>query len=318
MSARRGVAARSARLDLVLVELWPELSRSQAARLIRDGQVHVAGAVVDRPAHAVSGGDEVSVELPPPTPAEAAPEDLPIQIVHEDDDLVIVNKAAGMVVHPGAGHQEGTLVNALLHHVSGLSGVGGVERPGIVHRLDKGTSGLMVVAKHDLAHRHLAEQFAAHTARRRYLAVCLDAPDASAGTVRSFLARHPQDRVRWASTTEDRGKHAVTHWWVRSRARGLALFECELETGRTHQIRVHLSEQGWPLLGDPVYQRRRLTTPSWLGEQVDEQRPMLHAWRLVLRHPRTERALRFVAEPPADFCAVLDLAGLRWRPPDEA
>jgi 23S rRNA pseudouridine1911/1915/1917 synthase len=225
----------------------------------------------------------------------------------------VIDKPPGLVVHPAAGHADGTLVNALLFHLDGLSGIGGVERPGIVHRLDRGTSGLMVVAKNDAAHQHLAAQFAEHSAGRRYLALCMGVPTDASGTVRSFLGRHPTDRLRFASTTEDRGKIAITHWRRVAVAGTISLIECRLETGRTHQVRVHLTEQGWPLVGDPTYQRRSAKLPATL-RFVDPERPLLHAWRLDLTHPRTGAAMAFERPPPADFVAALEAVGIRLEP----
>jgi 23S rRNA pseudouridine1911/1915/1917 synthase len=216
-----------------------------------------------------------------------------------------------MVVHPAAGHADGTLVNGLLHHIDDLSGIGGVQRPGIVHRLDRDTSGLLVVAKHDRAHQHLAAQFADHSARRRYLAVCLGTPSSLRGTVRSHLARHPKDRVRFATTElPGKGKHAITHWAIRGKGRGLALLEFELETGRTHQIRVHATESGWPLCGDPMYKRRGVRAPAWARSEGLDARTMLHAWRLRLVHPSNDTLVTFRAKPPTDFQALLDAAGI--------
>lgn len=308
----RFVAMSGGRLDRAVVDGVDGISRARVAQLIRDGRVRVEGAVVLRPSAAVAEGQAVEVEVPAPTPLEAPAQDLPLRVVYEDGDIVVIDKDPGMVVHPGAGHADGTLVNALLHHVRDLSGIGGVERPGIVHRLDRGTSGLLVVAKHDAAHQHLAAQFAAHTARRRYLAVTLALPEAASGTIRSLLGRHAQDRVRFASVTDGRGKPAVTHWRVLGAGRGLALLGCELETGRTHQIRVHLSEQGWPLLGDPLYRLRRLDTPAWLDDLVAGERPMLHAWQLTLEHPRHGDRRVYVAPPPDDLRAVLARAEIAW------
>lgn len=304
------VAATTGRADTVLAELLPDLSRSRLAALIKGGWVAVDGQPVRRPASKVHAGSVLTVAVPPPVPTEAQPQDLPLRIVHEDDDLAVIDKAPGMVVHPGPGHPDGTLVNALLHHLDGLSGIGGVVRPGIVHRLDRGTSGLLVVAKHDRAHQHLAAQFAAHTAGRHYLALCLDGPARASGTVRSQLARHPRDRVRWASTDDPaHGKRAVTHWQVLDRG-ALTLVECRLETGRTHQVRVHLTEQGWPLAGDPLYKRRGLPVPATLRPHVPDNRPMLHAWVLQLEHPSTGEPCKFTAAPPADFTALATAAGL--------
>ena len=297
-------ASAGGRVDAALAERLADLSRSQIARLIADGHLKVDGAPCTRPAHKVDAGATLELTVPPAAPPAAQAEAIDIDIVHEDRDLVVVNKAAGMVVHPSAGHATGTLVNALLHRVQGLSGVGGVERPGIVHRLDRGTSGLIVVAKHDRAHQHLAAQFAAHTAQRRYLALCLGAPSEGSGTIRSMIARHPADRLRFSSCDGSRGRRAVTHWRVLQRSRGLALIECALETGRTHQIRVHLSEQGWPLAGDDVYAGARGRVPDWLREWLPERRPMLHAWRLRFAH-LDGTVCRFKAPVPDDMAAAL-------------
>lgn len=312
-----GRVPRSCRIDRAVADLaaaeGEELSRSRAAALVKEGRVTVDGDVVDRPSHKVHGGQDLVVDVPPAAPAEAQAQDLPLSVVYEDDAIAVIDKAVGMVVHPGAGHPDGTLVNALLHHLDGLSGIGGVQRPGIVHRLDKGTSGLMVVAKHDAAHRHLAEQFAAHTAGRTYLALCHNAPTEASGTVRSRLARHGRDRLRFASTPDPtRGKEAVTHWTREGVAGTISLLSCTLETGRTHQVRVHLAESGWPLVGDKTYQPRRVRTPAALARTIDDSgdRPLLHAWQLRLAHPDDDRPLHFVAPPPADFVAALEAVGL--------
>jgi len=299
------------RLD-VRVAAEAGLSRSRAAALVKEGRVQVEGRVVTRTATRVHREQQVEVEVPPPRPMAAQPQALPLSVVYEDADLAVIDKAAGMVVHPGPGHPDGTLVNALLHHLDGLSGIGGVQRPGIVHRLDRGTSGLMVVAKHDDAHRGLAAQFADKTAGRTYLALCLGQPEAEEGTVRSWLARHRTDRMRWCSQAEGRGKHAVTHWAVEARAGTVTLIRCWLETGRTHQVRVHLSEQGWPLAGDGVYKRRRRRAPARLAPWLDPdgRRPMLHAWQLRLTHPTTGARLELHAPPPADFAAALRAVGV--------
>ncbi|MCB9662777.1 MAG: RluA family pseudouridine synthase [Alphaproteobacteria bacterium] len=301
----RGEAAADGRLDVAVAALVPELSRSQATRLVKDGRVRVDGVVVTRAAHTLFAGAVLQLDLPPPAPAEAVAQDLPLRTVYEDEDLVVVDKEAGMVVHPGAGHADGTLVNALLHHVGDLSGVGGVQRPGIVHRLDRGTSGLLVVAKHDRAHQALAAQFADKTAGRVYLAVCVGVPADAHGTIDTHLARHPKDRLRFASTDGDGGRQAITDWWRLGAARGLSLLRCELRTGRTHQIRVHLREQGWPLACDTLYARRDRPTPAWVRGLVGEDRPLLHAWRLRFRHPTRDEPLEFCAPVPDDLAAVL-------------
>jgi 23S rRNA pseudouridine1911/1915/1917 synthase len=306
---RSAPAVRSGRADAVVAATFPDLSRSRAAALVKEGRVRLDGEIVSKPSASVDEGAALEVEVPAPAPMEAPAQSLPLKIVHEDAHLVVVDKAPGRVVHPGPGHPDGTLVNALLHHVDDLSGIGGVQRPGIVHRLDKGTSGLLVVAKHDRAHRALAAQFAAHTASRRYLALVFGAPASGGGTVRSRLARHPRDRLRWASTDQpDQGKEAITHW-RRLGARGtVGLVECRLETGRTHQVRVHLCELGHPLIGDPTYRRKGCRVPARLRERVAglQDRPLLHAWSLALDHPESGERVRFVAPPPDDLAGALD------------
>lgn len=302
----------SKRLDLLVVERVPLLSRSRAAALIRDGAVTVEGEVVTRPAARIAEDARIDVTVPPPAPAETQAEDLPIHIVYQDDDIAVINKAPGMVVHPSVGHASGTLVNALLFHLDGLSGIGGVERPGIVHRLDKPTSGLLVVAKNDRAHQSLAEQFADHSAGRHYLAICAAVPDRLSGTISTRLARHPSDRIRYASTEHpERGKLATTHWKRLAHHGGSSLLACRLETGRTHQVRVHLCEAGWPLLGDDLYKRRHRGVPPAARPLVT--RCMLHAWQLRLTHP-DGRAMTFEAPPPDDFERVLDALGLAFSP----
>ncbi len=305
-----GVAPKSARLDVVVVALAPELSRVAATRLVREGHVQVDGVVITRASETVQAGTPVAIVLPPPVPTELVGEDLPLRIVHEDADIIVIDKDPGMVVHPGAGHTHGTLVNALLHHVDDLSGVGGEERPGIVHRLDRGTSGLIVVAKHDQAHRALAAQFADHSAYRTYLGITLGIPDRLTGTITSSLARDPKDRLRFASTDSSFGKEAITHWRQLASGRGLALVACRLETGRTHQIRVQLTEQGWPLVGDPLYRRRFAQPPPWLSALVPPDRPMLHAWRLAFDHPSSGERMVLEAPVPADILAVLAAASM--------
>ena len=302
------VVSHAGRLDAVLVDLLEGVSRSRVAALIRDGSVLVDEKVVRKPSSKVAIGMVVIVSLPSPEPSDAKPQDIPVRIVYEDEHLAVIDKAPGMVVHPGPGHHDGTLVNALLFHLSGLSGIGGTVRPGIVHRLDKGTSGLLVVAKHDEAHHGLARQFAEHTAGRRYVALVHGQPKERAGRIETMLARHPTDRLRWASTSDERvGKLAVTHWKVLGVQGTLSLVECRLETGRTHQIRVHLTELGHPLVGDPTYTRRRARAPASIREQVGAlgARPLLHAWALTLEHPITGRAMRFIAHPPLDMMGIL-------------
>ncbi|MFK7927042.1 MAG: RluA family pseudouridine synthase [Myxococcota bacterium] len=304
---------KAGRLDAVVAGHLTTLSRSRAVGLIKSGDVQVDGTVVRKPSTAVMLGAIVRVQVPEPRPLGTPAQDLPLDIVYQDTDLVIVNKAAGMVVHPGPGHREGTLVNALLHHVQDLAGIGGVERPGIVHRLDRGTSGLMVVAKSDAAHKALSAQFAAHTAGRTYVAIVYGVPTATAGTSRSRLARHVRDRFRYASTEEEgAGKEAITHWRRLGAADGVAVVQCTLETGRTHQVRVHLTESGHPLLGDEVYRAGRTRLASDAREQVRALavRPMLHARALSLDHPTTGERMTWTVEPPPDFALLAEALGL--------
>lgn len=320
MSVTELVAARDGRLDAVLAGGVEELSRSRVASLIKSGKVQVDGHVVRKVSARVGAGQVLTVRIPPPTPISAQPQDLPLHIVWQDADLAVIDKAPGMVVHPGPGHPDGTLVHALLHHLGDLSGIGGALRPGIVHRLDRGTSGLLVVAKNDHAHKGLAEQFAAHTAGRRYLALVYGAVRASAGTVRSTLARHPKDRLRWASSSDPAvGRHAVTHWERAGVAGTLSLVGCRLETGRTHQVRVHLQELGHPIVGDPLYTRRGTRAPASIRDAVAalEARPLLHAWRLELEHPRTGEAMSWLAPPPADMADILRRLDLTSALPSE-
>lgn len=305
----QGPAVARGRLDAALAEAFPDLSRSRATALVKEGVASVDGEVVTRPSAKVRAGQLLCVDVPAPTPMNADPQDLPLRIVDQDADLVIVDKDPGRVVHPGPGHPDGTLVNALLHHVGDLSGIGGTLRPGIVHRLDRGTSGLLVVAKHDLSHRALAAQFAAHTAQRLYLAIVHGAPREAAGTVRSHLARHPKDRMRWASTPDEtQGKPAVTHWRRLGVCGDIGLVQCQLETGRTHQVRVHMRELGHPLVGDTVYGRGSRRVPARIREAVEalEDRPLLHAWSLSLDHPSSGDRRTWLARPPRDFMSVVE------------
>lgn len=294
-----------ARLDVAVAAAVPAASRAQAARWIRDGRVQVNGAVADKPGAKVAAGAVVTVDVPPVAPATAVAQDLPITVVFEDEDVAVIDKRPGMVVHPAAGHADGTLVNALLFHLEGLSTIGGQERPGLVHRLDKGTSGLIVIAKNDAAHRSLAEQFADHTAGRIYLAWVVDPPGRDRGIVENELGRHPRDRLRFTAVGAGHGRRAVTHWEVVARSGVVGLVRCRLETGRTHQVRVHLSELGSPLLGDALYARGGASRPpGTLRGCLPDDRPMLHAWQLGFVHPRTSERVRFVAAPPADFAAI--------------
>ncbi len=326
----------ASRLDKALGRDVPEdaaLSRSRLAKLIAEGAVRVDGAVVTDPRHRVTEGAVVAVTLSAAEESHIVGEEIPLDVVFEDDDLIVVNKPSGMVVHPAPGTPSGTLVNALIHHCGDtLSGVGGMKRPGIVHRIDKETTGLLVAAKTDRAHHHLADQFAAHSVERRYLAVCYGLPDQNdprlrgiKGTsfepgnilkIQTFLGRHRTDRQRQA-VSFTAGRHAVT----RSRiVEGLgspacaALIECWLETGRTHQIRVHMAHCGHALIGDPVYGGRRKLSPKAIGEAgvaaaAAFPRQALHAATLGFAHPVSGAFLKFEAEIPKDMRELLRALG---------
>ena len=287
------------RLDQFLAKRLPEFSRSRLQQLIRDGFVRLNDSA-SRPRQIVRSGDTIELSEPPLEKIETLPEQIAFEILFEDNDLIVINKAAGLVVHPGAGHREHTLVNALLHHCTTLSGIGGKERPGIVHRLDKETSGCLVVAKNDAAHRELSRQFGARTVEKTYLALVAGKLRKPAGVIEEKIGRHPVHRQRM-SATPLRGRAAKTEYWVVRSSERASLVECRLHSGRTHQIRVHLHHLGHPVLGDKVYAPRLAK---------DFARQMLHAWKLGFRHPRTEEWKRFEAPLPDDFNAALAAIGL--------
>jgi 23S rRNA pseudouridine1911/1915/1917 synthase len=278
------------RLDAWLHARFPERSRSSLQRLVAEGQVLLNG----RPAASgarVRAGDRIEVRFPPPRPAGLVPEERPLEVLHEDEDLLVLNKAPGIVVHPGAGHDSGTLVHALLHHCRGqLSGIGGEARPGIVHRLDKDTSGCLLVAKTDPAHRALAAALKAREIGKTYLALVRGDPRHASGRIETAIGRHPVMRKRMAVRAD--GREARTDWKVLAKGKGGALVECRIHTGRTHQIRVHLSSIGHPVIGDSLYGR---------AAKVAGARQMLHAWRLAFRHPKSGEELRVEAPVPEDF-----------------
>ena len=310
VEARLGPEMAGWRLDRALGAALPAHSREQHKRWISGGQVQVDGQPARDPARKVAGGEAVAVTVPEARPAHNIPQDLPVPIVHEDEHLLVVDKPAGMVVHPAAGNLDGTLVNALLHHCAGrLSGIGGVARPGIVHRIDKDTSGLLVVAKTDTAHVGLAAQFKAHTIGRRYLAVAAGMPRMGEGTVDAPLARSYQDRKKMAIVEGARGKRAVTHWRVLERLREAVLIECRLETGRTHQVRVHMASIGHPLLGDPVYGRPRPEHRSALAN-IPFLRQALHAAGLSFTHPVSKENCSFESPIPPDMQALLSVLAI--------
>jgi 23S rRNA pseudouridine1911/1915/1917 synthase len=294
--------ARGERLDQYLARALPELTRSRLAALIEAGHVQVDGRKA-KPALRLRGGELLAVDVPAPVAAKPAAEALPITLLHEDRDLVVVNKAAGMVVHPGAGHASGTLVNALLHRVKDLAGVGGELRPGIVHRLDKDTSGCLVVAKHEQALVALQKSFKTREVQKTYLALVHGEP-VEQGRIETLYGRHPVHRQRFSGRVKA-GKSALTLFRVRERFAGAALLEVDLQTGRTHQIRVHLSEAGHPLLGDALYGGTKRNKGPVGEVQAALGRQALHAWRLAFAHPRTGKALHFEAPLPADLEAAL-------------
>ena len=298
------------RLDRALAAAVPTLSRERLKTLIRSGAVEAEGTAVRDPALKVRGEEVLRVAVPEPTPAHNEPQAIPLTIVFEDEHLLVVDKPAGLVVHPAAGNFDGTLVNALLHHCGGsLSGIGGVARPGIVHRIDKDTSGLLVVAKTDVAHEGLAKQFAAHSINRRYLAIVNGVPRTSEGTTDAPLARSATNRKKIAIVEGTRGKRAVTHWKRLKILNDAALVECRLETGRTHQVRVHLASIGHPLVGDPVYGRSGKTHGNLLKE-LGFHRQALHAAELGFTHPVTKHRMSFSSPMPPDMQELFNALGV--------
>jgi len=310
------------RLDRFLSAALPQLSRTRVQALIRCGQVSSRGATIEDAKYRVKPGECFELTVPPAAETTLAPEAIPLDVVYEDDALIVIDKPAGLVVHPGAGQPAGTLVNALIAHCGkSLSGIGGVARPGIVHRLDKDTSGLMVVAKTDQAHRALAEQFADHgrtgELERGYLALVWGAPSKPQGRIEAPIGRHPTSRTKMAVLPPEKGRHAVTYWRVvetygHDKAGPIAsLLECQLETGRTHQVRVHLAHIGHPLIGDSLYGRGFKSKLKKLPQAAQTKlaalnRQALHAERLVFVHPVTETLLEFNSPLPADLAEIAD------------
>jgi 23S rRNA pseudouridine1911/1915/1917 synthase len=297
------------RLDRALADAVPTLSRERLKALIRSGAVEARGAPLRDPALKVRGDEAMKLAVPEPKPAHNEAQEIPLVIEFEDDHLLVVDKPAGLVVHPAAGNLDGTLVNALLHHCGGsLSGIGGVARPGIVHRIDKDTSGLLVVAKTDVAHEGLSKQFADHSIERRYLAIVSGLPKASEGVVDAPLARSAVNRKKIAIVAEGRGKRAVTHWKRLEALRDAALVQCKLETGRTHQVRVHMASIGHPLLGDPVYGSSR--SHRALLKDLGFERQALHAAVLGFVHPVTKHRLSFASGMPPDMQELFTALGV--------
>ena len=292
---RASEESKNQRLDAFLASSLDGLTRSQATRLIESGEVAVDGRAVSK-SYKLAGGEDIAVTLPEPEPVEAVPQDIPLDVVYEDADVIVVNKPSGMVVHPAPGHPDGTLVNALLYHCAGtLSGVGGALRPGIVHRIDRDTSGLIIAAKNDAAHQYLSAQLADHTLARTYECIVVGALREDRGTVNAPIARHPTDRKRMAVVAG--GREAVTHWEVIARYPGYTHVRCRLETGRTHQIRVHMAYIGHPILGDTVYGAKR-EVPGLTGQ-------CLHAVGLRFLHPRTHEVVELSCPLPEEFTRML-------------
>ena len=292
---RASKESKNQRLDAFLASSLDGLTRSQATRLIESGEVAVNGRAVSK-SYKLAGGEDIAVTLPEPEPVEAVPQDIPLDVVYEDADVIVVNKPSGMVVHPAPGHPDGTLVNALLYHCAGtLSGVGGALRPGIVHRIDRDTSGLIIAAKNDAAHQYLSAQLADHTLARTYECIVVGALREDRGTVNAPIARHPTDRKRMAVVAG--GREAVTHWEVIARYPGYTHVRCRLETGRTHQIRVHMAYIGHPILGDTVYGAKK-EVPGLTGQ-------CLHAVGLRFLHPRTHEVVELSCPLPDEFTRML-------------
>ena len=295
------------RLDAFVASQDDSISRSAAVRLCEQGDITVNGKTVKKN-YAVREGDEVEVVLPDPLPAEAVPQDIPLDIVYEDDDIIVINKPEGMVVHPAAGNEDGTLVNALLYHCGdSLSGIGGVSRPGIVHRIDKDTAGLLVVAKNDAAHISLSDQLKRHEVSRIYSAIVIGGMREDSGTVNAPLGRDLRDRKKMAVIRDPSkpSREAVTHWSVLERYEGFCLVRCQLETGRTHQIRVHMSSIGHPLMGDTTYGGGRTKFEAQHKDLICGQ--CLFAGELSLTHPRTGERMHFSVPRPENFEVLLSL-----------
>jgi 23S rRNA pseudouridine1911/1915/1917 synthase len=294
------------RLDLYIAALIPECSRSVATTLIRNGRIKVRGSI-KKPGYRVKAGDEVHGYIPPPAPILFKPEPIPIDILFEDDYIIVVNKQPGLVVHPAPGHYSGTLVNGLLYHCPFLEGIGSVLRPGIVHRLDKDTSGILVVAKNDQAHQHLAKLFKSRRIRKKYLALVSGLMESDAATISLPIGRHPVDRKKM-STRSNKTRVAVTTWRIKEKFESATLIELDLKTGRTHQIRVHCAAIHHPIVGDTVYGGKNTWKNTVDGQDLfgSIKRQMLHAWRLEFSHPATQEPVCFEAPLPSDMQDVID------------
>ncbi len=292
-------SAAGKRIDRYLADELADLSRARIQVLIKNAHATLNDTAA-KPRSILAAGDRIRVTVPDPEPSEALPQDIPLAILHEDDDLIVLDKPHGLVVHPAVGNPDGTLVNALLHHCGSLSSIGGVTRPGIVHRLDKDTSGCMVVAKNDVTHRALTEQFSNRETTKIYLTVVQGRPPMDRGRIENRIGRNPRDRQKMAVVFPPAGKEAITDYRIIAPGADASLVECTLHTGRTHQIRVHMKELGHPILGDPIY-------ANITKQQVKVPRLMLHAWKLGFRHPGTDDAMQFEAPVPTEFSRWLDV-----------
>jgi len=296
------------RMDVWLSGKIGDISRSRVRQLIDSGLVTIDGKAV-KPSRTITGGLNIRVIIPEAKPVEILPQDLPLKIIFQDSDLAVIDKPAGLVVHPAHGHEDGTLVNALLHHLGGLSGIGGKLKPGIVHRLDKGTSGLMIVSKNDASHAELQSQFASRIVQKKYLAVVYGSPRKDVGVFDTGYGRNPRDRKKFSSRVVSE-KRAITRWRVLERFKGVSLIEAGLVTGRTHQIRVHFADEGMPLVGDIQYgaeRRARQIVPTAARELVLKlDRVLLHAEEISFTHPRTGTLLKFKAELPEEMIQILN------------
>ncbi|MBF2067359.1 MAG: RluA family pseudouridine synthase [Calothrix sp. C42_A2020_038] len=283
------------RLDRYLADEVPSLSRSRIQSLVEQGYVYLNNQPCTSKKIIVKSGDLITITIPEAQPLELRAENIPLDILYEDEQLIILNKPAGLVVHPAPGHRDGTLVNALLAHCPNLPGIGGIQRPGIVHRLDKDTTGAIVIAKTEQAQLHLQAQLKAKTARREYLGIVYGVPKTEIGTINLPIGRHPVERKKMAVVpVEKGGREAVTHWQVQERLGNYTLIRFQLETGRTHQIRVHSAQMGHPIVGDPIYSSARSIGVNLSGQA-------LHAWRLKLQHPLTQEYIEVTAAPPDEF-----------------
>ena len=295
------VSKNSDRLDRYLSQELSDLSRSRIQQLIEQGHVQINNLICTSKKINLKTGDLITLEIPATQPLELIAENIPLDILYEDDELIILNKPAGLVVHPAPGHPDGTLVNAILAHCPNLPGIGGIQRPGIVHRLDKDTTGAIAIAKTDLAYQHLQAQLQAKTARREYLGLIYGVPKTETGSIDLPIGLNPQDRKIMAIVSlEDGGRNAVTHWRVKERFGNYTLIHFQLETGRTHQIRVHSAKMGHPLVGDPIY-----SSGHSLGVNLPGQ--ALHAWKLQLQHPVSGNLVEVTAPLPRSFATLLEV-----------